>query len=70
MLVRTCAAPTVSRGWPAIDEREVDELFQRPAQRLGRVVAGVIGAERHMGAEKGAHVGLEETGDAGRQRRP
>ena len=54
----------------AIDEREVDELFQRPAQRLGRVVAGVIGAERHMGAEKGAHVGLEETGDAGRQRRP
>ena len=39
-----------------IDEGEIDELFQRLAQRLGRIVAGVVGAERHMGAEKGARV--------------
>ena len=70
MLVRTCAAPTVSRGCPALIEREVDELFQRLPQRLGRVVAGVVGAEWHMGAEKGAQVRLEEAGDAGRERRP
>ena len=55
---------------PGIDQGEIDELFQRLAQRLGRVVAGVVGAERHMGAEKGAQIRLEEAWDAGRERRP
>src|SRR5512144_1282597 len=53
-----------------IDAGEVDELLKRLAQRLGRVVAGVVRAKGHMGAEKGAWIGLEEAGDAGRERRP
>ena len=40
----------------AIDEREIDQLLQRLAQRLGRVVAGMVGAERHMGAEESARM--------------
>ena len=54
---------------PGIDQGD-DELFKGLAQWLGRVVAGVVGAERHMGSEKGAQVRLEEAWDAGRARRP
>ena len=54
----------------AIDQREIDELLERLAQRLGRVVAGMVGAERDMRAEEGLRVDLEETGNAGRQRSP
>ena len=70
MLVRTWAAPTVSRGCLLIDQREVDELLQRLAQRLGRVVAGMVGAERDLRAEEGLWIDLEEPGNAGRQRPP
>ena len=70
MLVRTCAAPTVSLGWPSINEGEIDELLQRLAQGLGRVIAGMVGAERHMRAKEGAGVWFEEPGDAAGQRHP
>ena len=70
VLVRTCAAPTVSRGLHLLTQREVDELVERLLQRCGRIEAGMIGAERHVGAEKGAWVRLEEGRDAAQQRLP
>ena len=54
----------------AIDAIEIDQLLERLAQRLGRVIAGIVGAEIHMGAEEGAGVRLEEPGNALGQRHP
>ena len=54
----------------AIDHVEIHELLERLAQRLGRVIAGKIGAERNMRAEKGAGVGLEKAGNPAGERRP
>ena len=48
----------------AIDEIEIDQFLERLSQRLGRVIAGVVGAEMHVGAEEGARMRLEEPGDA------
>ena len=54
----------------SIDEIEIDQLLERLAQGLGRVVAGMVGAERHMRAEEGAGMRFEEPGDAIGQRHP
>ena len=54
----------------SIDEGEIGELLERLAQRLGRVVAGMVGAERHMRTKEGAGVGFKEPGDAAGQRHP
>ena len=60
-----------SKPWSAlIDEGEIDELIERLAQRLGRVVAGMVGPEIHMSAEESAGVRLKESGDAAGQRHP
>ena len=41
-----------------------------PTSWLELTLGGVVGAERHMGTEKGAQIRLEETWDAGGERRP
>jgi hypothetical protein len=47
-----------------VDEIEVNELLKRLAQRLGRVIAGVVCAKMHMRTKERACMRLEESGDA------
>ena len=47
-----------------IDEREIDELFERAAQRLGRVEAGVVGAKTAHARQESPEIRLEESRDA------
>ena len=46
----------------ALDEREIDELFQRVLKRSCRVIARVLGPERNVRAEEGEGVRREEAG--------
>ena len=62
--------PHGQSGMALIYKREVDQLFQRLTQWLGRIEAGVVDTEWDLGPEEGAWIGLEEAGDAARQRRP
>src|SRR5262245_29731188 len=39
-----------------VEQREVDQLLERRAKWLGRVIAGMIGAEMNMGAPRNARV--------------
>ena len=68
--MRTWAAPTVSRGLQLIDQIEIDEFGQRPLQRRGGVIAGLIGAERIAVAGMRQRVGPEEAGNAVGHGRP
>ena len=54
----------------AIDEIEIDQLLERLAQRLGRIVSGMIGAERYMRSKEGAGVRFKKTGDSTGDRHP
>ena len=47
-------------GRAMIELIEVDELLERPAQRLDAVIAGGIGAELVVRAEKSHRIGVEE----------
>ena len=53
-----------------IDQIEIDQLGQRPFQRRGGIVAGVVGAERIAVAGMSQRIGPEETGNAVGHRRP
>ena len=53
-----------------IDQIEIHQLRQRPFQRRGRVIAGIVGAERIAVAGMGQRVGPEETWNAVGYRRP
>ncbi len=48
----------------AIDQGKVDEIEQRALERHGRIVPGVVGAERHVRSPKRHEVGDEETRNA------
>ena len=52
------------------DQREIDEFVERRLQRRGRIVAGGVGRERHVPAQEGERIGLEEAGDPGGERVP
>ncbi len=49
---------------PLVDEIEVNELFERHAQRLGRVITRAVCAKMHMRTKERARMRLEESGDA------
>src|SRR5882724_12094651 len=49
-------------GRASIDDREVDQIIQCLAQRLGGVETGAIDAKRDVRAEKSRQVGPEEPG--------
>jgi hypothetical protein len=53
-----------------IDQIEINELAQRPLQRRGRVIAGIIGAERIAVAGMGQRIGPEEARNAVGHGRP
>ena len=54
----------------ALAERKVDELQQRALKRCGRVIAGVVGAERDVGAKERKGVRREEAGQTSRNGGP
>jgi hypothetical protein len=53
-----------------VDQIEIHQLRQRPLQRRGRVIAGIVGAERIAVAGMGQRVRPEKAGNAVGHRRP